>query len=149
MEHFITGQYSISSPVPSFSTALSISTGKRQLARFLEDIWNWLIVEQDNIASCATERKLGFLIRVIWADPSSRESVTFVAKRWYRLGGCTLGSAGMGWLILLCLIYVVDRLGGSNLGVMRLVFTLGENTGRGVGGLAGARVGGRILSSMW
>ena len=43
----------------------------------------------------------------------------------------------------------MDCLGGSNLGAMRLGFTLGENTGRGVGVLAGAHVGGRVLSSMW
>ena len=41
------------------------------------------------------------------------------------LGGSTLGYLGMDWLILLCLISVVDRLGGSNLGAMRLGFTLG------------------------
>ena len=41
---------------------------------------------------------------------------------------------------------LVDSLGGSNLGVMRLGFTLGENTVRGVGGVAGARVDGRVLS---
>ena len=76
----------------------------------------------------------------------------FVAKREDILGGPALGSVGMGCFILMCLIYVVDRLGGSNLGEMRLGFTLGENTGRGgnlVGGLSGARVGGRIPSSMW
>ena len=55
----------------------------------------------------------------------------------------------MGWIILLCLISIVDCLGGSNLGVMRLGFALGENTGRGVGGVAGARVGGHVLSSVW
>ena len=46
----------------------------------------------------------------------------------------------------------MDRLDGSTLGVMRLGFTLGENTGRGgnlVGGLSGACEGGRVLSSMW
>ena len=75
--------------------------------------------------------------------------MAFVAKRGDLLGGSTLGSVGMGWLILLCLISVVDFLGSSNIGAMSLGFTLGENTGRGVGGLAGARVGGRALSSMW
>ena len=65
------------------------------------------------------------------------------------LGGSTLGSVGMGWLIMLCLISVVDCLGGSNLGAMRLGFTLGENTGRDVGGVSGARVGGSVLSSTW
>ena len=74
--------------------------------------------------------------------------MAFVEKRGNRLGGCTLGYAGMGWIILLCLISVVDRLGGSNLGAMRLGFTLGENTGRGVGGVSGAHVGGSVLSSM-
>ena len=107
-----------------------------------------MIVAQDNIASCATEQKLGFLLRVLWAGPSSQESVAFVEKCGDLLGGSTLGSVGMGWLILLCLISVVDRIGGSNIGAMRLGFTLGENTGRGVGGLAGDCVGGRILSSM-
>ena len=42
------------------------------------------------------------------------------------LGGSTLGYVGMGWLILLCLNSVVDRLGSFNLGTMRLGFTLEE-----------------------
>ena len=75
--------------------------------------------------------------------------MSFGAKRGDRLGGCTLGSAGMGLIILMCLISVVDRLGGFNLGAMSLGFTLGESTGRGVGGMSGARVSGRGLSSMW
>ena len=75
--------------------------------------------------------------------------MAFVAKCGDLLGGFTLGSVGMGWIIMLCLIYVVDCLGVSNLGGIRLGFTLGENTGRDVGGLAGARVGGRVRSSMW
>ena len=108
-----------------------------------------MLVAQDNIASCATERKLGFLLRVLWDGPSIRESVAFVAKRGDLLSGSTLGSIGMVWLILMCFISVVDRLGCSNLGAMRFGFTLGENTGRGVFGVAGAHVGGRVLSSMW
>ena len=52
--------------------------------------------------------------------------MAFLTKLGDLLGGSTLGSVGMGWLILLCLIYVVYRLGGSNLGAMRLDFTLGE-----------------------
>ena len=75
--------------------------------------------------------------------------MAFVSKTGDPLGGSTLGSVGMGWLIMLCLISVVDCLGGSNLGKMRLGFTLGENTGRGVGSVSGARMGGRVLSSMW
>ena len=59
----------------------------------------------------------------------------------------------MGWYIMFSLISLVDRLGGSTLGAMRLGFTtLGENTGRCgglVGGLLGACVGGRTLTSMW
>ena len=55
----------------------------------------------------------------------------------------------MVWLILLCLISVVDRLGDSKLGAIRLGFTLEENTGRGVGGLAGVHVVGRVISSKW
>ena len=73
----------------------------------------------------------------------------FVAKFGGLLGGSTLVSVGMGWLIMPCLIFVVDLIGGYNLGAMRLGFTLGENTGRGVGGLAGVCVGGHIISSMW
>ena len=125
MGRFITCRYSISYPISSFSTALSISTGKRRLARLLGYIWNWLIVAQDNIASCATEKNWCFLLRVLWAGPSIWESVAFVAKRGDLFGGSNLGSVGMVWLILLCLFSVVDRLGGSNLGVMRLGFTLG------------------------
>ena len=123
------------------------------MARFSGDSLSWLIVEQDNIASCATERKLGFLLRVLWDGPSGRESVAFVAKRGDLLGGSTLGAAGMGWSILLSLINLEDRLGGSNLGAMMLgCTTLRENTGR-YGGLvdclSGARVGRRTLTSMW
>ena len=75
--------------------------------------------------------------------------MVFVAKRGGLLGGSTLGAVGMGWFILLSFIYVVDCLESSTLGAMRLGFTLGENTGRGVGGGAGARVGRPILSSKW
>ena len=110
------------------------------------DSLSWLIFAQDNIASCATERKLGFLICVLWAGPSGWESVAFVEKRGDLFGGSTLGALGMGWFILLSLISVVDRLGGSNIGAMRLgCTTLEENTGRGgnlVGGLSGARMAG-------
>ena len=112
-----------------------------------------MVVAQDNIASCATERKLGFLLCVLWAGPSGWESVAFLEKRRDILGGFTLGAVGMGWFILLSLISFVDCLGGSTLGAMRLgCTTLGENTGRGgilVGGLSGARMGGRALISMW
>ena len=107
---------------------------------------------QDNIASCAAERQLGFLLRVLWAGPSGRESGAFVTKHGDLLGGSTLGDVGMGWFILLYLISVVDRLDGSTLGAMRLGLTLGENTGRGgnlVGGLSGACVCVRVLISMW
>ena len=75
-----------------------------------------------------------------------------MVKRGDLIGGSTLGAVGMSWFILLSLISVVDRLDGCTLSAMRLGFTLGENTGRGgnlVGGLSGARVGGRIPSSMW
>ena len=83
-----------------------------------------MIVAQYNIASCATEQKLGFLLRVLWAGPLSRESVAFVAKHGDLLGGSTLVSIGTGWLILMSLISVVDRLYGSTLGAMRLGFIL-------------------------
>ena len=143
----------MSSPVSSFSTSLSISIGKRRLAIFLVDSMSWLIVAQNNIASCATERKLGFLLSILWDGPSGREYVAFVEKRRGLLGGSTIGSVGMGWFVLLSLINAVDRLGGSTLGAVRLgCNTLGETTGRGgslVGGLSGARVGGRALTSMW
>ena len=94
----------------------------------------------------------GGLLRVLWAGPLGWESVASVAKCGDLLGGSTLGAVGMGYFILLSLISVVDCLGGSTLGVMRLGFTLGENIGRGgnlVGGLSGARVGRRVLRSMW
>ena len=71
------------------------------------DILSWLISAQDNIASCDTERKLGFLLRVLWAGPSSQESVAFVAKRGDLLGGSTLEDVGMGWFVLLSLINVL------------------------------------------
>ena len=107
-----------------------------------------MIFAQVNISSCDTEQKLGFLLCVLWAVPLSQEYVVFVAKRGDLLGGSTLGDVVMGWFILLSLITVVYCLDGSTPGAMRLGFTLGENTGRGLGGLAGAYVGGRILSSM-
>ena len=84
-----------------------------------------------------------FLFRVLWDGPSGRESVAFVAKRGDLLGGSTLEAAGMGWFVLLSLINVADRLGGSTLVAMRLgCTTLGETTGRGgslVGGLSGGK----------
>ena len=89
------------------------------------DSLSWLIVAQDNIASCAAERKLGFLLRVLWAGPSGREYVAFVAKRGGILGSSTLGSVGMSWFILLSLISIVDCLDGSTLVAMRLGFILG------------------------
>ena len=76
----------------------------------------------------------------------------FVAKRGDILGDSTLAYVGMGWLILLFVISVADRLDGSTLGAMRLGFTLGENTGRCgnlVGALSGARLNGRFLISKW
>ena len=110
------------------------------------------MVAQDDISSCATEQKLVFLLRVLWAGTSSQESVAFVAKCGDLLGCATLVSVRMSWIILLCLISSVDCLDDSTLGAKRLGFTLGENTGRGeilVGSLSGASLGGRVLSSMW
>ena len=48
-----------------------------------------------------------------------------MAKLGDLLGGYTLVSVGMGWLILLSLISVVDCIDGSTLGAMRVGFTLG------------------------
>ena len=90
-------------------------------------------------------QRMGFLLRVLWAGPSSQESVAFVAKCGDLLGGSTLGAEGMGWSILLYLSNVVDRLDSSTISALRLgCTTLVENTGRGgslVGGLSGDRVG--------
>ena len=79
--------------------------------------------------------------------------MAFVEKRGDLLGGSTLGATGMGWSILLSLVNLGYRLGRSTLKAMMLgCTTLGENIGRGgglVGGLSGARVGGRALTSIW
>ena len=74
-------RYYISSPVYSLRTALIISMGKRRLSSCL---WDSLICATSanvSIASCATERKFGFLLRVLVAGPS---------------GGSTLGAGGTG-----------------------------------------------------
>ena len=84
------------------------------------DILSWLILAQDNITSCVTEQKLGFLLRVLWDGPSGQESAAFVGKHGDLLGGSTHGSVGMGWFILLSVMAVVDHMGGSTLGALRL-----------------------------
>ena len=67
--------------VSSLSTSLIISMGKQRLASYLGDSFICETVAHARIASCATERKFGFLLRVLEADP---------------LGGSNLGSGGMG-----------------------------------------------------
>ena len=78
---FIMWRYSMILSVYSLSTALIISMGKRRLDSFLGDSFICATIAHLSIASCATEQKFGFLLRVLEAGP---------------LGGSTLGVGGMG-----------------------------------------------------
>ena len=71
----------MSLPVSSLRTALIISTGKRRLTICLGDSFICATVANESIASCATERKFGFLLQVLVAGLS---------------GGSTLGASGTG-----------------------------------------------------
>ena len=59
----------MSSPVSSFRTALIISMGKRRLESCLGESLICATVTHLSIAYCATDRKLGFLLRVLEAGP--------------------------------------------------------------------------------
>ena len=59
----------MSLPVSLFRTALIISMGKRRLESFLGVIFIFAMVAHLSIASCATERKFGFLLQVLDAGP--------------------------------------------------------------------------------
>ena len=65
----------------SFRTALIISMGKRRLDSYLRESFICVTVTHLSIASCETEQKFGFLLRVIEAGP---------------LCGSTLGVGGTG-----------------------------------------------------
>ena len=71
----------MSSPVSSLSKALIISMGKQRLDSCLGDSFICAMVAQLRIASCATERKFGFLLRFLEAG---------------LLGGSNLGVGGTG-----------------------------------------------------
>ena len=58
-------RYSMSSPVSSFRTALIISMGKRRLEICLGESFIFATVAHMSIASCARERKFGFLLQVL------------------------------------------------------------------------------------
>ena len=62
-------RYSMISPVSSSRTALSILRGKQWPARLAEDKLSRLSVANENMASCATVQKYGFLLRVLAAGP--------------------------------------------------------------------------------
>ena len=74
-------RYSMSSPASSLRTELIISMGKRRLESCLGGSFIFATVAQLSIASCAMERKFGFLLRVLEAGP---------------LCGSTLGVGGTG-----------------------------------------------------
>ena len=93
----------MSSPVSSFRTALIISMGKRRLESYLGESFIFATVTHLSIASCATERKFGFLLRVLEAGP---------------LCGSTLGVGGTGGA------------GGATLGVFVWGSTLGGVSGK-------------------
>ena len=93
----------MSLPVSSFRTALIISMGKRRLESCLGESFMFASVAHLSISSCATERKFGFLLRVLEAGP---------------LYGSTLGVGETGGA------------GGSNLGGFVWGATLGGVTGK-------------------
>ena len=83
----------MSSPVSSLITAFIISMGKRQLASCLGDSFICATVAHVSIASCETERKFGFLLRVIEAGPLGGS--TLGAGETGGAGGATLGGLGV------------------------------------------------------
>ena len=78
------------SPVSSLRTALSISRGKRRPARRAGDKLSRLQVANKNMDSCVTERKFGFLLRVLAAGPVG---FCVVVTCGVGGGGTTLGAA--------------------------------------------------------
>ena len=74
-------RYSMIYPVFSLRTALRISRGKRRPARRAGDKLSRLSVANENMASCATVQKSGFLLRVLAAG---------------HVGGCVVVTCGAG-----------------------------------------------------
>ena len=104
------------SPVSSLRTALCISRGKRWPARLAGDKLSRLSVANEKMASCATVRKFGFLLRVLAAGPA---------------GGCvvfTCGSGGQGATLGAAAANRADLLGttlGGGTGCKQGEFTRG------------------------
>ena len=96
-------QYSVSLPFSSFRTELIISMGKRRQESCLGESFIVATVAHLSIDSCTTERKFGFLLRVLEAGP---------------LCGSTLGVSGTGGA------------GGATLGGFVWVATLGGVSGK-------------------
>ena len=110
----------MSSPVSLLSTALIISIVKRQVARILGDSLSWLTAAQDSIASCATERNVGFLLRVLWDVTLGWSGLLALVNLANLLCGFTLG-------------YCIGDVGagGSTLGAATLASALGGIIGNG------------------
>ena len=119
----------MSSPVSSLSTTLSISIGKRWVARTLGESLHWLTSAQDSIASCATDQKFGFLLRFLWDGALGWSGLLAPEILDNLLGGFTLGACGGG-----------IGAGGSNLGAATLGSTIGGIIGS--GDLCGQKGGG-------
>ena len=110
----------MSSTVSSLSTVLSISIRKLRVARILGDSLSWMTDEQDSIASCATDRNFGFLLRDLWAGALGWSGLLAPASLCNLLGGSNLGACVGG----------VGN-GGYTLGAATLGSTLGGIIGSG------------------
>ena len=90
------------------------------MARILGNSLSWLTAAKDIIDSCTTERKFGFLLRVLWAGALGWSGLLASASLADLLGGYTLGDCvgGVG-------------AGSSTLGADKLGYTLGWIIGSG------------------
>ena len=90
------------------------------MARIFGKSLSWFTAAQDSIDSCATERKFGFLLRLLWAGALGWSGLLAPEILSNILGGSTLGD---------CVGCV--SAGGYTLGAVTLGSNLGRITGSG------------------
>ena len=127
----------MSSPVYSLRTALIISMGKRRLDSCLGESFICATVAHLSIASCATERKFGFLLRVLEAGPLCGSTLGVGGTG--GAGGATLG--GFVWGATLGGVSGKSRLGSA-------CSKLSSGGSIGMGGDRGGKVCVKILLSL-
>ena len=118
----------MSSPVSSLRTALIISMGKRRLDSCLWESFICETVTHMSIASCATERKFGFLLQVLEARLLCDS--TLGVGGMVGAGGVTLG--GFFWGFTLGGVSGKLRLGfpWSNISSGGSIDTVGDRCGQ-------------------